>query len=375
MPGMVEIALELRETFDERAAELDRSGGFPFENYEAMRERGYLRGPVPTELGGLDADLVETARAQRALGWGCASTALAVNMHQFQVGAAADGYRASGTNEPPLRRVAEEGIVLGSTAAEAVVAGEWTSQTVARRDGDDYLITGHKYFCSQAPAMDLVRVNAIDSETGEILVFAVPASAPGVEVIETWNTMGMRATASHDVTFTDVRMPESAVGVRLPTDAPAWDPRFANVIKWFLCLAAGVYVGIADRARDEGIAAAGKGRNSAFRDQALTEMLVGQLQEAHFRADAAHETGIARAAAAGDPVEAMVIAITAKDAAVAAASEVVDLATQLAGGGSFFKRSPLERLVRDMRAAGYHPPSAPVSSQMVGRRALAVARD
>ena len=70
----------------------------------------------------------------------------------------------------------------------------------------------------------------------------------------------------------------------------------------------------------------------------------------------------------------MTIAITAKDAAVAAASEVVDLATQLAGGGSFFKRSPLERLARDMRAAGYHPPSAPVSSQMVGRHALAAAR-
>ena len=373
MTAMLAIARELRGEFDGRAAELDRGGGFPHENYERLRETGYLRGPVPAELGGLDADLVETARAQRALGWGCASTALAVNMHHFQVGSAADGYRASGANEAPLRRVATEGIVLGSTGAEAVVAGEWATPTTAVPDGDTYVINGRKYFCSQASAMDLVRVNAMDSESGEVLVLVIPATADGVEIVETWDTLGMRGTASHDVVFTDVRVPAAAVGARLPASGPAWDPRFSNVIKWFLALTAGVYVGIADRAREEAIAAAGKGRNSAFRDPALTEMLVGQLATAHFRADAAHEAGIARAAAAEDPVEAMIAAITTKDVALDAAREVVDLATQLAGGGAYFKRSPLERLTRDMRAGAYHPPSVPVSQQMVGRQVLRAA--
>jgi alkylation response protein AidB-like acyl-CoA dehydrogenase len=213
----------------------------------------------------------------------------------------------------------------------------------------------------------------MDSESGEVLVLGVPASAPGVEIVETWDTLGMCGTASHDVIFTDVRVPHSAVGIRLPSNAPAWDPRFANVIKWLLSLTAGVYVGIADRAHEEGSTAAGTGRNSAFRYQALTEMLVGQLATAHLRADTAHEAGIARAAAAEDPVEAMITAITTKDIALAAATEIVDLATQLAGGGSFFKRSPLERLARDMRAGAYHPPSGPVSQQMVGRHVLRAA--
>lgn len=49
--------------------------------------------------------------------------------------------------EKTLRRVADEGIVLGSTGAEAIVPGDWTTSTIARRDGEGYRITGRKYFC------------------------------------------------------------------------------------------------------------------------------------------------------------------------------------------------------------------------------------
>jgi alkylation response protein AidB-like acyl-CoA dehydrogenase len=372
MTNMIDIAKSLRDDFDGRAAEHDRDGSFPHENYEELREAGYLRGPVPQELGGLGADLIETARAQRALGYGDASTALAVNMHLFQVGAAAEGWYGSGANEPPLRKIAEEGMVMGSTGAEAIVAGEWSTPTKAVLDGDEYVITGRKYFASQAPATQMLRVNAEDSETGEILVVGVPMSAPGVEIVETWDTLGMRATGSHDIVLEDVRVPATAVAARLPASAPAWDPKFANAIKWFLPLMTGVYVGIADRAREEALAALGSGRNSSFRDDALTEALIGQLQTAHFRAEAAHEFGIAGVADADNPVDAMVAAITLKDAAIAAAVETVALANQLVGGKSFFKKSVLERLTRDVQASAYHPPSAPVSSQMIGRRALSL---
>src|SRR5882672_3509082 len=119
---MQTIASELADEFRERAADSDRTGEFPTANYDRMREVGYLRGPVPEELGGLGAGLAETARGQRALARGCASTALAVNMHLFQVGAAADGFRSGGPTGPLLERIAKDGIVLGSTGAEAIVA-------------------------------------------------------------------------------------------------------------------------------------------------------------------------------------------------------------------------------------------------------------
>src|SRR5581483_7775668 len=78
------LAATLAEEFRGRAAALDRTGQFPFDNYQRMRAA------VPAELGGLGAGLAAMVRAQQALARGCASTALAVNMHQFQVGFAAD---------------------------------------------------------------------------------------------------------------------------------------------------------------------------------------------------------------------------------------------------------------------------------------------
>jgi alkylation response protein AidB-like acyl-CoA dehydrogenase len=369
MGEMTDIAMKLRDEFDSRAATLDREGGVPTENYERLRESGYLKAPVPTELGGLGVDIVEFATAQRALGWGCASTALTVNMHLFQVGGAAQGWHASGANEAPLRKVAEEGIVLGSTAAEAVVAGEWDTATTAVADGDDYVVNGRKFFCSGAELLDLVRVNARDTETGEILVVAIPATAPGVEVVHTWDTLGMRGTGSNDLVLDNVRVPKAAVGARLPASAPAWHPGFATVIRWFLSGATGVYVGIADRAREAGHDAIGRGSNSSFRDDALTDMLVGEMEAAHFRASAMFENGLQRIAGALSPIDSMAAAIVMKEEATRAAAETVEAAVEVAGGRSFFRTSVLERLSRDVRAARHHPPSAPVSYQMVGLHA------
>ena len=363
---MTDIALDLRDRFDKRAGEADLTATIQVENFEEMAAAGYLRGPVPAELGGMGADLVEVSRAQRALGWGCASTALAVNMHLFQVGGAADGFRINGLNEGPLRRVAEESIVLGSTAAEAVVAGRWDTPTTAVRHGDDYVISGRKFFFSLSHLVDLVRVNARDVETGEILVVAIPMQAPGITVVDTWDTLGMRATASNDLVIDEVRVPASAIGARLSPEGPAWEPAFAAVIKWFLTGMSSVYVGIADRAYEAAVASLGGGANSSFRDQALTDAMVGDLEIAHLTASAVLEQGAARIQTLGDPIEALQVAMAMKEACTNAAVEVVDHAVAIVGGRSFHRRSVLERLVRDVRAARHHPPSAPVAQQMIG---------
>jgi len=153
--NVVDIARTLADEFRPRAAEYDRTGAFPSENYQRMREAGYLRAIVPEELGGLGAGLAEMSRAQQALARGCASTALAVNMHQFQIGTTADAFRGGAPVAPLLKRVADEGIVIASNGAEAIVAGEWTTATTARRKNGSYIIDGRKFFCSQASGMDI----------------------------------------------------------------------------------------------------------------------------------------------------------------------------------------------------------------------------
>jgi alkylation response protein AidB-like acyl-CoA dehydrogenase len=368
---VVEMARGLADEFRTRASDYDRTGEFPTANYDRMREAGYLKALVPAELGGLGAGLLEMTQAQQALARGCASTALAVNMHQFQIGFMGDMWRRNGAAplEKTLRRVAEEGIVLGSTGAEAIVAGDWTTPTVAKRDGAGYRVTGRKFFCSQAPGMNVVRVQALDEESGDILIMGVPATAEGVSVIETWDTTGMRATASHDVVFENVLVPESAVGGKLLKGAPMRQVPMSGVATWFLPLMSSVYLGVAEEAREEAYKALGSGINSNNRDDVLTNTMIGQMEADYMAAEATRDQVVGRLDAdREDFVSVVKDAILMKEVVTERAIAVVDRAVQIAGGRAFYRKSPLERLARDVRAARFHPPAAPISYQMAGER-------
>jgi alkylation response protein AidB-like acyl-CoA dehydrogenase len=366
----VEIASQLADEFRSRAAEYDRTGEFPTANYDRMREEGYLRALVPSELGGLGAGYLEMARAQQALARGCGSTALAVNMHHFQIGFMSDMWRRTGAAplDNTLRRVADEGIVLGSTGAEAIVAGEWKPSTIARREGDGYRLTGRKPFVSQAPGMDVVRVQALDEETGETLICSVVANLDGVSVVETWDTTGMRATASHDLVLDNVFIPESAVGGKLGP-VPMRGAPMSGVSVWFLALTSSVYLGVAEEARAQAYRALGTGVNSNSRDEVLTNTLIGQMEADYMAAEATRDfVGSHLDRDREDFVAVVKDAILMKEIVTEKAIAVVDRAVQIAGGRAFYRKSPLERLARDVRAARFHPPAAPVSYQMVGAR-------
>ncbi len=370
MNDVIAIAKSLADEFRPKAAEYDRTGEFPMANYDRMREQGYMRALVPEELGGLGADLQTMARAQQELARGCASTALAVNMHQFQIGVFADGFRKGAPTEAVLRRVADEGIILASNGAEAIVAGDWSSTTTAEKRNGNYVINGRKFFCSQAPGMSMLRINARDTETGELLVFALPASIDGLSVVETWDTTGMRATASHDILLQDVTVPEASVGARVPAGPPLRAGPMPNVARWFLPLAASVYLGIAEEAREEAMKALGTGINSAYRDQALTDMLIGQMDAEFLIAQSVRDQVAAELTPEpADLQQALAMAILCKEVVTAHAVAVVEKAVEIAGGRAYFRKSPLERLSRDVRAGRFHPPSSPISFQIAGERA------
>ena len=370
MTDVVQVATRLADEFRAGAAECDRTGAFPSANYARMREVRYTSAPVPEKLGGFGAGLLTMSRAQQALARGCASTALAVNMHLFQVGTTADAFRNGAPVEPLLRRIADEGIIIASNGAEAIVAGDWTTETTAERRNGNYVLNGRKFFCSQAPGMDILRLIARDTETNELLVVGVSAKAPGLSIIETWDTTGMRATASHDIVLENVEVPETAVGARLPAGAPVRSPMLANVVRWFVPLVSGVYLGIAEEARAEAYKALGKGINSSQRDRALTDMLIGEMEAAFLIARSVRDQGVGELDVfPADPQAAVALAILAKETVTGHAASVVEKAVAIAGGRAFFRRSPLERLARDMSAAKFHPPAAPISYQMAGQRA------
>jgi alkylation response protein AidB-like acyl-CoA dehydrogenase len=369
MSNVVTTAGQLAEEFRLLAAEHDRTGKFPFNNYSRMRETGYLRAPVPAELGGAGASLLEMCRAQQALARGCASTALAVNMHLFQVGATADAWRNGQPVEPFLKRVVHEGIIVASNGAESIVAGEWTTPTTARRTSAGYVINGRKAFCSQAPAFDVLRFLARDESTNELLIVSAERRAPGLRIDETWDTTGMRATASHDIVLENLEVPERAVGARFPAGEPLRTAPLTNVYRWFLPMAASVYLGIAEEAREETYSALGKGINSAHRNDVLTDVMLGEMNAAVLTARSVRDQLVAEINTfPKDLGTALVKAIAVKEIVVAQSIAAVEKAVAIAGGRAYFRKSPLERLARDVQAGRHHPPSAPISFQIIGQR-------
>jgi len=218
--------------------------------------------------------------------------------------------------------------------------------------------------------MDVLRFLARDTATDELLVVAAGAKLPGLKVVESWDTTGMRATASHDIVFENLEVPETAVGARLPAGEPLRMPPLLNIARWFLPLVSGVYLGVAEEAREEAYKAVGSGINTASRDNALTDMLLGEMEAAYLTASCVRDQVADELnEVPKDAHAALAKAVLCKEVVVSNAIAVVEKAIEVAGGRSYFRRSPLERLARDVRAGRFHPPAAPVSFQVAGQRA------
>src|SRR5919202_5840621 len=100
---------ELIDRCGERAAMYDRENRFFAEDFEELRQAGYLLAAVPEEFGGLGLSLAEVCREQRRLAYRAPATALATNMHIYWTGVAADLYRAGDTSLEWLLREAAAG--------------------------------------------------------------------------------------------------------------------------------------------------------------------------------------------------------------------------------------------------------------------------
>src|SRR3954447_24915671 len=109
------LSEELLARFGQRAARYDRESRFFTEDFEELRDAGYLTGPVPVELGGQGLTLADFGRDQRRLAYHAHATALGINMHLYWVGLAADLWRAGGRGP--------EGRVRGAIQGEGFSGG------------------------------------------------------------------------------------------------------------------------------------------------------------------------------------------------------------------------------------------------------------
>ncbi|MFD9700736.1 acyl-CoA dehydrogenase family protein [Lentzea sp. NPDC059081] len=334
-----EMAARIGAVAARHAAEHDRDATFVSEAYEAMREEGYLALAVPEELGGLGATMRQVCYAQAELARHDGATALAVTMHLYlTLMQCYRRHKGAPDAEGVLRRVAAEGLVIATSGGSDWL---WPTTTATPVDGG-FLISGRKAFCSQSPRADVVATSAVLGD--EVLHFSAPLDADGVRIEETWDTLGMRGTASHDVVMEDVFVPADKIAARRPY-GEFGAPLFAAVVH-FAPVCGATYFGIASGARDVAVRSTSKSatRQIGLMDHKLRTSwwsLMGSIEE----------LGDDYTAGPG-PLAAVMLA---KRQAVLEAVEVVGLAMEVLGGRSFFRRSPLERAYRDVRAGTFHP--------------------
>ncbi|MCB7137932.1 acyl-CoA dehydrogenase family protein [Cellulosimicrobium marinum] len=360
---------DLLEAVRSRAAGYDRDNAWFAEDMDDLAAAGYLRALVPESFGGAGLGLRETAREQARLAGAAPATALAVNMHHVWTGVARSLHERGDSSLDWLLDEAGRGEVFGFGYSEAgndlVLLG---SRTEARPDGaGGYTFHGRKIFTSNSPGWTRLGVLGLDPGSGDRpddgphLVHAfVTREGGGVEILDDWDTMGMRASQSRSTVLDGAHAPAERVVRRIPP-GPTLDPLVVGIFTTFETLLAAVYTGIADRALDLAVAAARR-RTSMKNDGAS----LAQDPDVRWR--------LADAALALDGVWPQIDAVAGeldalvdrgagwfrataglKVRATETAKDVVEQAVRVAGGSSYFSGNELGRLYRDVLAGLFHP--------------------
>jgi alkylation response protein AidB-like acyl-CoA dehydrogenase len=383
-PDTPRLSDELLARCAARAPGYDHEHRFFAEDLAELRDAGYLRIAVPKELGGQGLSLAQVVHEQRRLGYHAAPTALAVNMHLYWTGIAADLWRSGDTSLEWLLDEASQGAIFAAGHAES---GNdipvLLSTTKADRVDGGYRFTGRKSFGSLAPVWTYLGVHGMDTSDAnapKIVHAFMPRSSEGYRIEETWDVLGMRATRSEDTILDEVFVPDRYVSRVVPAGAAGLDRFVLAIFAWALLGFGNIYYGLARRALDLTLEAAKTRRSIALSRSMAYHPEVQHCVAEMGMALEAIEPHLDRIAADwsngvdhGAHWPAKILA--AKYHAVESSWRVVDLALEVSGGFGIFRRSGLERIFRDARLGRFHPANSMLTHELVAKTLLGISPD
>lgn len=356
-----QLIRSVSEEFAGHAAKHDEEGSFPHENIARLKEIGYVAWTVPKEFGGLGITLHELLLHQEQLARGDGSTALAIGWHMgLMLNLTYSHALPAKLFAEVCKSVIENGSLINSCASEPATGSPSRGgrpQTTATPTEDGFILNGRKTFSTLSPALDWVLVTAgIEgaSTIGEFLV-----RAADVQIIETWNVMGMRATGSHDIVLKDVFVPKRYLVSAMEAGQPK--QRNTDGGGWMLHVPA-CYLGIALNARDIAVNYAAhyqpNSLSGPIAEVPHVQEKIGML-EVKLLAARTLMYDLAQRWDEADDASRMSLRPqlgAVKVLATNTAVEVVDLAMRVVGARSLWKDMDLERLYRDVRAGLHNPP-------------------
>jgi len=373
-----EIARKLFHDFAETevkplAQEIDETEEFPRETVAKMQKYGFLGIPFPKEYGGQGADELTYAMCVEELSKVCGTTGVIVSAHTSLCG---DPIWEFGTEEQKQKflRPLASGEKLGAFGLTEPGAGTDAQgqQTKAVLDGDEWVLNGSKCFITNGKEADIYIVIAVTGKVEkrgrmmkEISAFIVEKGTPGFTFGTKENKMGIHASATYELIFTDCRIPkENLLGSR------------GQGFKIAMHTLDGGRIGIASQAL--GLAEGALERTIEYvKERKQFGRTLAQFQNTQFQlADMATKTKAAqmlvyRAAMAKDTQKVFSVeAAMAKLYAAETAMEVTTKAVQLHGGYGYMKEYDVERMMRDAKITEIYEGTSEVQRMVISGNIL-----
>jgi alkylation response protein AidB-like acyl-CoA dehydrogenase len=370
---------KLAADFATRAAAHDRDASHPVENYDRLREEGFLALTVGKRWGGLGASFLDHTLAYEVLAQGCPSTALAFNMHTSVVMPLLESAEVSAEAKRHIAElvVRQRKLIAGNFSEPVTTSliGERPLKARASRADGGYRITGRKMFASMLEAADFVLVMAYpDSATSPSagMILMLPRGAAGRSVDPNWDVLGMRATRSDSLILDECWLPESAVVFRSDDIGPF---RHAY-LNWFWGSYTPVYLGVAQAAFDE-LRRVVHTRQPEGYAQPLAYHPDVRRHVAEMSADLEAARLITYRSAwlsgkEGPTAETTAALYRAKYMVGEVVSRITRVALTLGGAHGIFKSSRLEQLFRDGALGPLHPPPSDLCLYHMGLHELGI---
>ncbi|HEY7140153.1 MAG TPA: acyl-CoA dehydrogenase family protein [Methylomirabilota bacterium] len=369
----------------ERAPGYDRENRFFEEDFAELKRAGYLTAPVPREQGGGGLTFAQMMREQRRLAYHAQATALGINMHVYWVGVAADLWRAGDKSLKWMLEAAVQGEVFAAGHAErGNDIPVLLSSTKAERVAGGYRFTGHKFFGSLTPAWTFLGLHGLDTSdpaAPKVVHGFMHRHTEGYSIKDTWDVLGMRATASHDTILEGAFIPDRYIARVVPAGFAGADLFILAIFQWALTGFANVYTGLArhlldltvERVKQKTSMGISRGSMAYHPDvQRGVAQMVMELEAIEPYLDRLADdwtNGVDHGGAWPLKI------VAAKHRAVESAWKVADLALDLAGGFGIFAASGVERLVRDARLGRIHPANPALTHEIVGKLTLGISPD
>jgi len=354
------------------AAALDEHAGREvlLANLRRLAELGFMGLNVKAQYGGAEAGVIAFSTAITELARGCASTAVTVSVTNMVAEVIqAVGNEAQRTDYLP-RICSGEYPAAGFCLTESGAGSDPAAmRTRAARDGDEWVLNGSKIYITSAEYAGCFVVWAVtdpDAPKGKgISCFIVENGLPGIEIGKAEDKMGQRGSATNTVTFTDCRIPASAL---LGEEGRGYRVAVGEL--------AGGRIGIGSLALGVGLAALDYARNYlGEREQFGAKIgsfqgLQWMLADRYTDMEAARLLLMQAAWNKEQGLDFGTSASMAKLFASEKANEACYSALQMLGGGGYIREYPLERLARDVRITTIYEGTSEVQRIIIARDLL-----